>query len=262
MGVYNASKRISKAINSLLNQTYSDFELIICDDGSEDNTYEVIKNLANFDNRIILIRNPRNQGLALSLNECIKIARGEFIARMDDDDISHPTRFETQITFLNEHPEYAIVGTGRNFYDNNGIWGCWTEKGERSKFDIFLGKSFAHPTVMMRKDALVDVGGYSTKNVGRAEDYDLWCKFYAKGYKGFNIEDILLDYYQSRTSYSKRKFKFRINEFNLRRKWRKELGLPLRYELYVYKPIVAGLIPASFMNYYHRYKFSYKNKYN
>lgn len=256
MGVYNGAKRITNAVNSLLNQSFSDFEIIICDDGSTDNTYDVVKKLTEIDNRIILIKNNRNQGLATSLNNCLNIASGDFIARMDDDDISHPTRFEKQVDFLNEHPEYALVGTSRNFYDDAGVWGRMVVEGEPSKLDIFLGKSFAHPTVMMRKEALIDVGGYTTKGVGRTEDYDLWCKFYAKGYKGYNMSEVLLDYYQSRQSYSKRKYKYRINEFKLRKKWRKELNLPFKYDIHTYKPLFVGLIPAVLMNKYHKNKFS------
>ena len=96
MGVHNGEKTLPRAIDSILNQTFTDFELIICDDCSTDATIQVIKDYIEKDNRVILIRNESNSGLAASLNNCINISKGEYIARMDDDDISHVDRFEKQ----------------------------------------------------------------------------------------------------------------------------------------------------------------------
>lgn len=121
MGVFNSAKKVGVAIESILNQTFTDFEFIICDDASTDNTYETIKEYAGKDKRIKLLKNEKNLGLAGTLNICLESARGKYIARMDDDDFSHPQRFEKQIKFLDENPEYAIVGTSKNYFDENGI---------------------------------------------------------------------------------------------------------------------------------------------
>ncbi|MGH1089334.1 glycosyltransferase family 2 protein [Bacillus mycoides] len=252
MGVYNGAKRIETAIKSILDQTFTDFELIVCDDGSIDNSVEVIEKIAAKDSRVKLIRNSKNSGLAPTLNNCLKVARGEYIARMDDDDISHLNRFEKQVNFLDLHLEYVIVGTSRNMYDDNGVWGRSIGEGERTPLDIYLGKTFAHPSVMMRRKAVVDVGGYTTgPDTERTEDFDLWCKLYEKGYKGFNLGDILLDYYESRDSYGKRKYKYRVCEYRLKKQWRRKLNIPMKYSIHMYRPLLVGLLPTRILMKHH-----------
>ena len=179
MGVHNGEKTLPRAIDSILNQTLADFELIICDDCSTDATIKVIKSYTEKDNRVILTRNESNCGLASSLNNCINISKGEYIARMDDDDISHADRFEKQNNFLDKHQEYAIVGTCRNTFDNAGIWNTYGQGGELTKEDIIKCNIFTHPTVMMRKEALVSAGMYTVcERTMRGQDFDLWCKMY------------------------------------------------------------------------------------
>lgn len=107
MGVYNLSPRYKEAIKSILDQTFSNFEFIICDDKSTDNTLQVLKEIAKKDNRIKIISNKQNMGLGASLNHCLKFARGKYIARMDDDDFSNKDRFQIEFDFLEKHPEYA-----------------------------------------------------------------------------------------------------------------------------------------------------------
>jgi len=260
MGTYNGEKRIKRAVESILHQTFADFELIICDDGSIDRTYKIVEEMAQCDTRIILIRNTKNKGLAKTLNRCLKLAKGDYIARMDDDDISHPERLEKQVLFLDSNPRYALVGTSRNFFDDKGIWGESIRSGERKKIDIYLGKSFVHPSVMLRREAILAVNGYSTDpGIGRAEDYDLWCKLYSEGYIGYNLGEVLFDYYESRDSYNKRKYKYRVLEYKLRLRWRKGLGLPLRYSIYAYRPLLVGLIPKFIHIKYHKNKFKINN---
>jgi len=110
MGVYNGEHRVTKAVESILNQDYEDFEFIICDDGSTDDSYYVLEMLSKQDNRIVLLKNSKNMGLAPTLNYCLKNARASYIARMDDDDWSHPERFKKQVKFLDENPSYGYVG--------------------------------------------------------------------------------------------------------------------------------------------------------
>ncbi|RUL55177.1 glycosyltransferase family 2 protein [Lysinibacillus antri] len=256
MGVYNGSRKLKTAIDSILNQSFKDFELIICDDCSTDNSIEIIKKIAENDDRIKLMKNPKNLGLAATLNNCLKAASGDYIARMDDDDISHPERFEKQVSFLNKYPEYAIVGTSRNFYDDNGIWGKEISSGERTKLDIYLGNTFVHPSVMIRKEAIVQVGGYTIgARTQRTEDFDLWCKLYEKGYKGTNLKEVYLDYYEAMESYQKRKYKYRICEYQLKKYWRKRLNIPIKYSIYAYRPLIIGLLPKIILKKYHDFKF-------
>lgn len=109
MGVYNGFGRMDRSIQSIINQTYKDWEFIICDDGSTDDTYMKLQEYAALDNRIVVLKNAHNSGLAQSLNNCLSVAKGEYVARMDDDDYSHSERLEKEVYFLNQHPEYAIV---------------------------------------------------------------------------------------------------------------------------------------------------------
>lgn len=112
MGIYNCAATLPEAIDSILAQTFSDWQLVLCDDGSKDSTYTVAESYQEkFPNKIVLLQNERNMGLNHTLNRCLQIANGEYVARMDGDDISLPTRLEKEARFLDAHPEYAIVST-------------------------------------------------------------------------------------------------------------------------------------------------------
>ena len=118
MGIYNCEKTLPEAIESILRQTYPNWELILCDDGSSDGTYAIADSYAKRDpQRIILIRNETNKKLAYTLNRCLSVASGELIARMDGDDISHPDRFLRQTEYLLAHPDVQLVGTDMRCFD-------------------------------------------------------------------------------------------------------------------------------------------------
>ena len=120
MGIYNCASTLPEALDSLLAQTYQGFKVILCDDGSVDNTYEVTKTYADKYNNITLIKNDENKGLNYTLNHCLKYVDTELVARMDGDDISLPTRFEEEIAVLDAHPEIAIVSTAMIHFDEQG----------------------------------------------------------------------------------------------------------------------------------------------
>ena len=120
MGIYNTAKSLPDSIESILNQTYKNWELIMCDDCSTDNTFEVANFYAEKYSNIKVIKNEKNMRLAYSLNQCLKEAKGEYIARMDADDISMPFRFEKQVEFLNDNPEFMCVGSTIIPFDENG----------------------------------------------------------------------------------------------------------------------------------------------
>jgi glycosyltransferase EpsE len=261
MGVYNGGSRVSKAIDSIINQTFEDFQLIICNDASTDNTFDVLEEYRKQDRRIKIINLDKNGGLANALNECLKVCDSEYIARMDDDDIARPTRLHTQVEFLDAHPEYAICGASRAMFSEDGIWGKDIVHGVRSMKDIFRGKSFAHPTTMIRRKALVKVGYYTVKDITkRAEDYDLWCKLYEEGYEGYNLPDILLDYFESKTNLGKHKIIHRINEYKLKVYWRKRLKLPYKYILFSFRSLILIFLPRRVWLWYHYKKFSGESK--
>src|SRR5690625_5567791 len=123
MAIYNCAPTLKEAIDSLYAQTYNNFKLVLCDDASTDNTYEIAKQYAEKHDNIVLIQNEKNMKLAYSLNRCLEYADTEYVARMDGDDISLPTRFEKQIKFLDEHPEYAVVSSPMIYFYENEDWG-------------------------------------------------------------------------------------------------------------------------------------------
>lgn len=174
MGIYKMIKKknlVKLAIDSILNQTYKDFEFIICDDGSNDGTYEMVQDLIKNDKRVILIKNNENKGLAYSLNHCLSIAKGKYIARMDADDISMPDRLEKQIGFLNKHLEYAMVGCNLLLINDKGIWGKRILAKEPTKKSFLFTSPYCHPAIVMRKEVLDKVNNYKVEKITRrAED--------------------------------------------------------------------------------------------
>lgn len=252
MGVYNEGKSnyLKSAINSILNQKFTDFEFIICDDGSTDNTYEIIEEMIKSDSRIILIRNNENLGLAASLNKCLTLAKGEYIARMDSDDISKDIRFERQVEFLNLNNEYDFVGSNSELFDSNGVWGKRNCKEKPEKKDLAFGSQFMHPTIMVRKQVYDCLNGYRvSKETTRAEDYDFFMRSYGKKFKGYNIQEYLFMYREDEISYKKRTYINRIYECIVRFKGFREMKLNLVYYIFILKPLILGLLPCKLIRF-------------
>ncbi len=245
MSVFNREKTVARAIDSILAQTFQDFEFIICDDGSSDNSLQILKEYAQKDLRIVVIQNEKNLGLPASLNRSILLAQSEYVARMDDDDISYPTRLQKQVDFLDSHLEYALVGTGRRTFDEEGVWGIFDGSVERSKKDIFKGKCFTHPTVMIRRSVLLEVGCYTVSSwTLKGQDYDLWCKIYEQGYKGYVLGEILLDYYEKRDFVRNNSLKKRLGSFLVAMKHRRKLRLPFYYDYYAVLRLLRYFVPS------------------
>ena len=244
----NKESIVKLAIDSILNQTYKDFEFIICDDGSNDGTYEMVKNLIKKDNRVILIRNEENKGLAYSLNHCLSIAKGKYIARMDADDISMPDRLEKQIGFLNEHLEYAMVGCNLLLINDKGIWGKRILVKEPTKKSFLFTSPYCHPAIVMRKEVLDKVNNYKVEKITRrAEDYDLFMRIYANGYKGYNMQEFLYQFREDNDAYKRRAYKYRWDEVQVRYRGFKALDLMPNGLIYVIKPLIVGLIPQKIL---------------
>lgn len=257
MGVLNAEDRILESIQSIQNQTFENWEFIICDDGSKDNTYEILCELAKNDKRLKPIRNNSNLGLARTLNKCIEECNGKYIARMDDDDFSYPTRLEKQVIFLESNMDYDFVSSSIDLYDGEKITGKQiARKFFPEKKDFMWGSCFVHPATMFRAEKLKNVKGYRvSKETRRAEDYDLFMRMYAQGMRGYNFKEPLLRYYLNDEAIKKRKYRYRIDELIVRYKGFKQLGLLPKGLIYVIKPIIVGIIPQNIMiklqkNYY------------
>ncbi len=191
--VYNGEKYLKLAIDSILHQTLSNFELIIINDGSTDESEKIIHTFK--DPRIRYFCNEVNIGFSSTLNKGIEVSRGEYIARMDADDISLPFRFEKQMEFLLLHPEIAILGTAVQLIDEKGgIFGEWKYPllAEELKLQIKKTCCFAHPSVIFKKSCVMDIGLYHSNYIF-GEDYDLWFRLLEK-YPGANLPETLLQY--------------------------------------------------------------------
>ena len=258
MGVYNQWNReqLQEAVNSILNQTFRDFEFIIWDDGSHPEAAGYIKELADLDDRIILAGKDQNHGLAYSLNGCIALARGKYIARMDADDISLPERLMTQYNFLEAHPEYAWCGCNTNLFDNDGIWGIRTMPEFPQEHDYLKYSPYVHPTVMFRSLVFDSNEGYlESEETLRCEDYEIFMRLRKAGLSGCNIQKCLFCYREDKEAYGRRKFKYRISEAKLRLRNFKEMGILFPFGwLYVIRPIVGGLVPNAVLAAIKRYK--------
>ncbi len=192
MPAYNAEKYIAQAIESILGQTYKDFELIIINDCSCDRTEEII--LSYDDPRIVYVKNEQNLGVAKTLNVGLEIAKGEYIARMDADDMSLPQRFAKQVAFLNANEDVAVLGTNVETFNETGtICTGWSATDpEQMKVDMLFACGLAHPSVMMRTNVIRQLGGYAPDYHG-LEDYELWCRVLEK-HQITTLPDILLRY--------------------------------------------------------------------
>ncbi|MBW7675615.1 glycosyltransferase family 2 protein [Chryseobacterium chendengshani] len=191
MPVYNGEKYLKEAIDSILNQTLIDFELLIINDGSSDHTESIVKSY--MDDRIVYLKNEQNIGLIKTLNKGLDLARGEFIARMDQDDISLPERFEKQISVLEKNPEIGVCGTWFTLFRENQEDQIikHPESNDSIKIGLLTSCLVGHPTVMIRKMA---IGDYRYDiNYQAAEDYELWTRLIK--ITGFhNIQESLLRY--------------------------------------------------------------------
>ena len=194
--VYNAEAYVSEAVESILAQSFTDFELIAINDGSTDGSGAILRELAARDTRIVLVERP-NDGLVSALNEGIESARAEFIARMDADDVAMPERFALQYARMVKEPELAVLGSLIRLIDEAGNVtgsGGYSLTPERiARYLRERGCPVAHPTVMMRRGAVLKVGGYR-KAFSHAEDYDLWLRMSDLGYAIANLPQPLLNY--------------------------------------------------------------------
>lgn len=181
MTAYNASKYLSLAIESILNQTYKDFEFLIIDDCSTDNSLEIINKYSTKDERIIVIENKTNKGVSKSCNYAIKeIAKGDIIVRMDSDDIAKPNRMDVLINYLDHHPAVIAVGSNADFIDMEGEF-IFTSNLPLTNNDILKSleqrATFINPTTAFRKESFLKVGGYYEPIKHYFEDYMLWWQF-------------------------------------------------------------------------------------
>lgn len=261
MGIFNCVETLPEAIDSLLGQTFKEWELILCDDGSTDNTYSVAEEYAlKYPNKIVLIRNSTNMGLNYTLNHCLKYAKGEYIARMDGDDLSLPMRLETEVKFLNEHPEYAIVSTPMIYFDEQGEWGKGTAiEIPQIKDFVFHTPFHCHAPCMIRREAYEAVGGYTVdRRLLRFEDCNLWYKLYAAGYRGYNLQEPLYKMRDDRNAYHRRTPSARIRGVYVQWVGFHLVHMPIRYYPFLmlefFKDLAIILVPEGLYTTLHKRK--------
>lgn len=253
MGMYNCENTLDEAIQSLLDQTNQQWKLIMCDDGSKDNTYKKAKSYAEQYENIILIQNDKNMGLNYTLNHCLEYVDTEYVARMDADDISLLTRLEKEINFLDDHHEYAIVSTPMIYFDEHGDFRVGKGNGEVIKSDFIKGTPFCHAPCMVRSEAYRKVKGYTVaEKLLRVEDYHLWYKMYLYGYRGYNLKEPLYKMRDDRDAKNRRKYKYRINEAYVKYLIVRDFNLSKINYIKMLKPLIVGLLPTFLYDFLHR----------
>ncbi len=176
MPVYNAAEYREESVNSILGQSLADFEFIIIDDGSTDESPAILDHYQELDCRVRVLH-QENRGIGASLNDGVRLARGKYIARMDGDDISLPERLARQVEFMESRPEVGICGTACTYFgDRSGIGWPATES-EKIKSKLLFSPVMVHPTVMMRHDLMLDNGLFYRTHFEEGEDYELWYRF-------------------------------------------------------------------------------------
>lgn len=257
MGIYNCENTLEEAIKSIINQTYKNWELIMCDDCSKDNTLKIAESYAkNYPENIKVIKNERNLTLGPTLNRCLELATGDYIARQDGDDLSKEDRLEKQVKFLESNKEFDLVGTSMISFDENGEYGARNLKSTPEGKDLMYGSVFAHATILIKSEVIRSLDGYSNKpHTKQVEDYNMWFRFFEKGYKGHNLEEALYYVREDRDAYKRKSIKRRVNEIKVMVEGCKMLKLPPKYYLMVVKPIIAIIVPQKVLMNYHRRKF-------
>ena len=181
---------------------------------------------------------------------------GKYIARQDGDDLSTNDRLEKQVEFLENSKEFDLVSTAMSVFDENGEYGIRKLKSQPEGKDLMKGSVFAHATIVMKSDVMKCLDGYSDDvSKKQVEDYDLWFRFFEKGFKGYCLDDVLYKVREDRDAYKRKSIKRRINEIRVMIEGCNRLKLSLVNYIMILKPIIAAIIPQQLLMKYHRKKF-------
>ncbi|MBQ8983004.1 MAG: glycosyltransferase family 2 protein [Lachnospiraceae bacterium] len=236
------------AMDSILYQTYTDFEFIICDDDSDASAKELLSAYCRQDSRIRLLHNDQNRGVAYSLNRCIEVSCGKYIARMDADDISMSNRLQEEYEFLENHPEYSFVGCNAELIALSTAWGIRIMPEHPEHKDFLPYSPYIHPSVMGRRELFIHDGGYKVSGITwRCEDYEFFMRQHSQGYQGYNMQKPLYYYREDQNAYRRRRFRYSLAEMLIRIQGYMRLGLMLKGGIiYCFKPLVIGILPKRF----------------
>lgn len=242
MPVYNPEpSELERALRSVLNQSMSDFELVICDDCSKPYVHEIIDRCG--DERIVYLRNEKNGGCAYSLNRCIEAARGELLIRQDADDYSLPERFEV-LKSAYERTNADIVATNIILFDESGEWGHRDYPAEVRKRDFLFAVPFMHGACALKRSAVEAAGLYPvSRDTARCEEYALFMTMFAQGARGINLPERLYAFNENRAAIARRRYSDKVREVRVKARGFRELKLYPRGIIYLAKPLAVGLIP-------------------
>ncbi len=263
MGIYNCAGTLSEAIESIIAQTYDNWELVMCDDASTDETYAIAQAYKDrYPDKIILIRNEQNSRLAYSLNHCLEYATGEYVARMDGDDRCLPERFAIQVDYLQKNPECDLVGTAMQRFSEEGMANIDAKPEHPDKFSLRTYIPFHHATIMTYKRVYNELNGYTVaERTMRAQDYDLWFRFFAAGFKGDNIQDALYLVREDAAAIRRRTFSVRWNAFKTTRIGYQLLGYPKHWIVRPFvETIVKSITPYRAIELYRKWQKNHSDK--
>jgi glycosyltransferase involved in cell wall biosynthesis len=251
IAAFNCQDHLGACLASLQQQTFTGWEAWICDDASTDGTWGLLVSLAGADPRIHLLRNDTNRKAAATRNRCLDRAAGDYVAIQDADDLMAPERLARLFAFLENRPDLAFVSSGMFLLDAQGTFGQIVHPQTPTIQAFLWSLPFSHAPTLFRRAALVEVQGYRVAaETTRGQDYDLFMRLVAKGFRGHNLPDLLYGYRVDRASYQRRQFRFRVDECRIRYRGFKALGL-LPWGLpFVLKPILLGLAPARWLGWF------------
>lgn len=260
MSVYNGEKTVKKAVQSILDGSFRNLEFIIINDGSDDGTRDILEQAVAADDRIRLFNFTQNKGLIYALNFGIGKSCGDYIARMDADDVARVDRLQTQYDCLKDRNDIVFVGSAARLVDEDGkVWGVRSYPKTVDKKLLMKYDPFIHPTLLFKKSALEAVGGYrDSERTYRCEDYDLIFRLYAQGLYGENLEEPLIDYRESLNSAKKHNRTTRKNEYYVRKEGVKILKGGIYGRLFSLKPLCLSLLPDNVYNFLHNKKWKGK----
>jgi glycosyltransferase involved in cell wall biosynthesis len=246
MSVYNGLPYLDQAVESILVQTFSNFEFLIIDDGSTDGSREVLKTWADRDERIRLVLHSKNRGLGYSLHEGVKKAQGNWIARMDDDDIALPDRLERQISYLSENPDVDILSGWAIDCDGDGnpLRLRQVPISHDEIVRLIWTIPIVHPAVIFRRSAILDAGSYSS-TLRRRQDYDLWFRCVEAGLRFANLPEPLIYYRFTDDYYEKNDLDTAVDQVRIGWRGCRRIGAdPIAY-IGIFAPLVRALLPRS-----------------
>jgi glycosyltransferase EpsE len=243
---YNGERFIDRCISALINQTYQNIEIIICDDCSTDNSLQMCRKWESMDHRVKVLHNEKNMYSAYSRNRCIEKAEGEYVVIQDIDDVSKPDRIERLVRHIKDK-KVDFVGASMEIIDNPSLNGKVLRKENKkpTKYSFLKNFPFFHPTMIFSKKCLEHVGGYRVApETRRGQDYDMVMRLYAAGYKGVNVDEVLYLYCLDESNIKRRSFSARLGEMKIRAYGYKKMKIFFPLRIFCLLPLALGIVDA------------------